>query len=93
MNLSGKLTWVMTDHVCRVCFGRVMVRQKSGRLEFVFRCASCGAQAGGESPAAVCACGLTLEGTKDMGVRCQVNPERSPELIDEIIATVQGGEA
>lgn len=93
MNLRGEIKWVMADHACRVCFGRVLMRKAFGRKGFTFRCASCGAEGHGDAPGVVCACGLTLEGTKDMGVRCQINAERGPESIDEVVAAVQGSVA
>jgi len=80
--------WRMTPHACRVCFGRVLARRVGDCDEQIFRCASCGNEGHGDTPAVVCACGFKLEGTKDMGVRCHVNPERTPDSIDEIVATV-----
>ena len=80
--------WRMTPHVCRMCFGRVLVRQDREHGGLIFRCASCGNEGHGDAPAVICACGFKLEGTKDMGVRCHVNPERTPDSIDEIVATV-----
>lgn len=54
----------------------------------MFRCACCGEEGAGETEAVICCCGLKLEGTKDMGIRCQVNEVRTPESNTEIVAMV-----
>lgn len=82
--------WTLTDHVCRSCFGRVLQASRPERGgAFKFRCACCGAQDTGEAASVICSCGLTLEGKKDMGVRCQHNEARSAVARDEIVARVQ----
>lgn len=75
--------WEITDHVCRVCLGRVLARRG------VYRCADCGAEGHGE-PASVCACGATLKPGKNAGMRCVKNEQRSPEAPQEIAVKYVG---
>lgn len=75
--------WAITDHVCRVCFGRVLVREMFDRRR-VYRCACCGAEAEGKSESAICSCGIKLKTGLDAGIRCAVNHERTPEWPAEI---------
>jgi len=42
----------------------------------------------GNAEAVICCCDVKMEGTKDMGIRCQVNDARSPESNTEIVAMV-----
>lgn len=77
--------WQITDHVCRVCFGRVLMRETFDRRQ-VYRCSNCGAEAEGKTPAVVCSCGIRLKTGHDAGIRCQVNADRSPEWPSEITA-------
>ena len=62
------LGWRVTDHVCRVCFGRVLESMQSQRV----RCADCGLDSEG-SASAICCCGAKLATGKDMGLRCKRN--------------------
>lgn len=89
MNIKGSPEWVLAPHICRQCFGRLLVRQKSGRTDYIFRCACCGAQATGQDASVMCWCGATLAEGKDMGMRCQHNDSRSSEWLPEIVAKVQ----
>lgn len=77
--------WVITDHICRVCFSRVLMREAFDRRR-TYRCAGCGAEADGSSEAAVCCCGIKLKTGVDAGIRCQVNPDRTPEFPAEVTA-------
>lgn len=77
--------WSITNHVCRCCFGRVLVRETFDRRR-VYRCSNCGLEAEGRSEAAICACGIKLRTGVDAGIRCQVNAEKSPEWPSEITA-------
>lgn len=78
--------WVITDHICRVCFSRVLMREAFDRRK-TYRCAGCGAEAVGTSEAAVCCCGIKLKTGVDAGIRCERNADRSPEWPAEITAT------
>lgn len=77
--------WVITDHVCRVCFGRVLMRETFDRRR-VYRCSNCGVETEGKTEAAICCCGMKLKTGVDAGIRCQANPDRSPEWPSEITA-------
>jgi len=78
-------TYVLTDHVCLNCFGRVL-RTVTGPTHY--RCSNCGTEAAGRQGLAhppICACGARL-GKRDAGIRCVRNERPRPELPSEIIA-------
>lgn len=75
--------WKLTDHCCRCCFGRVLMRETFDRRR-IYRCSNCGVEAEGRSEAAICSCGLKLKTGVDAGIRCTVNVDRSPEWPAEI---------
>lgn len=77
--------WTITDHICRCCFGRVLMREAFDRRR-TYRCSNCGIQADGKSEATICTCGMTLKTGVDAGIRCQVNDNKSPEWPSEITA-------
>lgn len=76
--------WAMTDHVCRVCFGRVL---EAADGSHAYRCSNCGLQATGRQPAVLCACGWKAKAGKGHSLRCERNPEPTPEFPSEVIAT------
>jgi DNA-directed RNA polymerase subunit RPC12/RpoP len=87
-----RLIWSITAHVCVNCMGRILERPllagegiAPGR-ERVYRCADCGLERDGFSPAVLCTCGLKLKGRHNLGLRCEANLERTPEFPAEIIA-------
>lgn len=84
--------WKLTRHVCRACFGRVLVRETFDRRR-VYRCSNCGAEREGHDYRVICTCGLKLRTGIDAGVRCQVNEDRSPEWPGEIVAQQVPAEA
>lgn len=88
---GGIHTWALTEHACSACFGRILVRPAGvGQAnERVYRCANCGAQEQGRDASVVCACGMKMKGGRLFGLRCLVNPEKTPEVPSEII--VEGG--
>ena len=77
--------WAITDHVCRVCFSRVLVRETFDRRR-IYRCSGCGIEKEGRSEAAICACGIKLKTGVDAGIRCELNINRSPEWPAEVAA-------
>ncbi|MEX3764415.1 hypothetical protein [Paraburkholderia phenoliruptrix] len=79
------MAYYFTDHICRVCFGRVMTRVTFDRRR-LYCCADCGVELEGKSEAAVCCCGIKLKNGRDAGIRCRSNDERSPESPFVIIA-------
>ncbi len=60
--------WDISDHVCRHCMGRVLIRRS--QIGVTARCADCGAEATG-SVEALCACGVTLTSGANVGLRCR----------------------
>lgn len=77
--------WRLEDHLCRVCFGRLVSRPLLGGGRN-YRCTCCGESADGQSHDVLCACGMKSERGADLGVRCMVNDQRSPEIPHEIVA-------
>jgi hypothetical protein len=76
--------WRLEDHVCQVCFCRILSRKTDdGRL---FRCSGCGLSVIAHAPSAICACGLKMKTGRDLGVRCVRNDAPSPEAPAEIVA-------
>lgn len=78
----------MTDHVCSVCLGRILMHVASGQREFV--CSNCGIK-GTSVVRSICCCGLRVPGMgrhdfRDAGIRCQRNPNPTPEVPAQIIA-------
>jgi hypothetical protein len=79
----------ITDHACRVCFGRVLMRVSivepacDDEAECpVHRCSNCGFQV--EGPVEMlCACGLRL-GSRDAKLRCFRQESPTPEFPSEV---------
>ena len=80
-----EFTWAITDHICRACFSRVLVRETFDRRR-IYRCAGCGIEKEGRSEAAICSCGIKLKTGVDAGIRCELNTNRSPEWPAEVTA-------
>lgn len=80
--------WELTDHVCRACFGRIVLSADAGPGRR-YRCTNCGLEAIGRDPACVCACGLRLKNGKDAGLRCERNGAPTPEFPSEVVACQQ----
>jgi len=83
--------WELTEHACRICMGRVLVRKDpSGRR--IARCAECGATGNDDRTLraihTVCACGTKQRSGKDAGRRCIKNPNVSYESPQEIVVAV-----
>lgn len=74
--------WKITDHVCRVCFGRVLLSATQAR------CADCGAS--GRHAIDVCACGVKLHSGAPGGLKCLKNPAISIECPAEIVIRYVG---
>jgi hypothetical protein len=82
-------TWVLVDHVCRRCFGRVLrevavMDGLHGIGAFVptgrHRCSNCGHEK--NELKAVCACGVQAGPGR---FRCVTNPKASPEIPSEVV--------
>lgn len=81
-----EFSWKLTPHVCRACFGRILVRETFDHRK-VYRCSNCGVEREGKDSRVICTCGLKLRNGVDAGVRCEVNNEKSPEWPSEIVAS------
>lgn len=77
--------WAIEDHVCRVCFGRILMRETFDRRR-IYRCSNCGAEAEGRTAAVVCSCGIKLKTNVDAGIRCQVHDTPTPEFPSQVVA-------
>ena len=86
--------WQITDHACRACMGRVLVRQDTGTGRWLSRCADCGGFGEGiqrqAAITAVCACGAKQRSGKDAGHRCIQNQDIKPESPMEIMVSLLG---
>lgn len=81
--------WELTDHVCRVCLGRVL-RRKGVAGGWVHRCSDCGLEMAGRIES-ICACGVHLKTGKNAGLRCVRNPDGpSPENPAEVVVLFVG---
>lgn len=76
-----KENWTFTDHVCRVCLGRIMCHKDDGPA--LFMCSTCEALARGKVEA-ICGCGMRGQSTKSdlpkpvlAAFQCRPNPDRS----------------
>lgn len=96
-NVREDLT--LEPHVCRRCFGRILsAEHSSGQREYI--CSNCGLSAIGDSPSAICSCGMTLRKTtvtrvkgakpQDAGIRCIPNPNIGPDFPSEFVAAYVG---
>lgn len=81
--------WELTEHCCRVCFGRILRQAGAGQASHShrYRCSNCGLQADGAKPAVLCSCGMKLKGGRGAGIlRCERNPDPRPEFPSEVVA-------
>lgn len=79
------LQWTITQHCCRICFGRVLTRVTfEGRK--VFKCAECETEVQADGVVGLCCCGMKLRGGKDAGVRCIEQTNRTPMMPAMIVA-------
>lgn len=86
--MAENFEWRIEDHVCRVCFSRVLSRRTFDGKR-IYRCASCGTEREGTGPAVICSCGIKLRpghGPMDAGIRCAPNPAGAPENMSEFVA-------
>lgn len=83
--------WSLTDHVCRLCLGRILERNG------LFMCSSCEVQAS-LRPHAICGCGMKAPAGRTplptpvrAAFRCGINPARGPASLARI-CILFGGE-
>ncbi len=75
--------WEQTDHVCRVCFGRVYRRPHPEGKGTIVRCSNCGLEEIGTHKA-ICCCGITRG--KYQKVQCVRQESPTPEFPSEIVS-------
>ena len=75
----------LTNHVCRICFGRVLERDIADD-KLTFKCSNCGTETVSANVHSLCCCGMKLRNSKDAGVRCLISPNQRPEMPSEIVA-------
>lgn len=83
--------WNLENHVCQVCFGRILSRpvpttDGAPNPHRLYRCADCGVEKEGTTPAVICTCGFKVKGRTNLGLRCEPNTGKTPEFPAEIIA-------
>jgi hypothetical protein len=74
--------WVITDHACRSCFGRILKRRISPTVTEV-SCSECGASSYGVETV-LCFCGKSV-GRHGEIFNCIKNPNPRPELPNVIL--------
>jgi len=81
--------WMLTDHACRYCGGRVLSSIDSLGQHLV-RCAECGTELHGEVQD-LCACGERLNNGKPAGFRCVRNAAKSASVPTEVVVIYEEG--
>lgn len=74
------MTWNLTDHACRLCFGRLLESLTGDSPRY--RCAECGHSVEG-TVQALCCCGVMVG--SQTGLECVKNPARSAASPQEIV--------
>lgn len=81
----------LTDHVCRACFGRILRgRRPEGHGDdraHTWLCSNCGASSVHREVDSVCACGMRLRHSGDLGLRCIRAVAPTPEFPSQVVAT------
>ncbi len=72
----------VTDHVCRDCLGRILERVDVPAGGY--RCSNCGATAS-KAIEELCACGMRIDSSADLGFRCEPNPAPTFNFPHEVI--------
>jgi len=79
------MQWMLTDHCCRICFGRILTRTTFENRK-VYKCSNCDAEVQAESVTGICCCGMKIMKQKDAGIRCVLNTDRKPENQSMVVA-------
>jgi hypothetical protein len=77
--------WVLADHACRHCFGRLLSTGK-GKSAAV-QCSQCGRRENGPVET-LCACGVTTPGGRHL-LECYRNTEKTLEVPHEVLVRVR----
>jgi hypothetical protein len=85
------VAWTLEPHCCLTCLGRVVSQAIVGPTGIggplrLYRCSCCGTEAVGGSAAVICACGFRFNGRHHLAIRCQANPNKTPESSAEFVA-------
>lgn len=69
-----KQTWIIEDHLCRTCGGRILRCVSGGGITGggnpIFRCADCGTGTAAMGPEALCWCGFSHRSQTANAYRC-----------------------
>lgn len=77
--------WIITDHLCRECTCRLLMRADCPGLDAQYRCTGCGAEGAGAIEE-LCACGMRAHRSNDdLRYRCIPNPKRSATFPFEVV--------
>ena len=79
--ISSEDTWTITDHICAICFGRILRSTDKTRT----CCSNCGIESR-EQWEDLCCCGIRLKKGRDAGIRCVKNPDPGPGLPAQVVA-------
>jgi hypothetical protein len=80
--------WVVLDHICRACFGRLLKStDRDGTI--VIKCADCETEAY-ERVENLCCCGAKLRNGRRAGLKCQRNPAPGAEQPAQIVVGYVG---
>jgi hypothetical protein len=85
MALADEVIWRLEQHICRVCFGRILSHKAEAEGARIYRCADCGTQTEGAAARVICCCGAKLN-ARSAGIRCEPNQSKRPEFPFEIVA-------
>ena len=80
--------WKVTDHVCKLCLGRVLEGQRKDGT-WATRCADCEARAEGRYDE-VCCCGAALPNGRHAGLACVRNEAITRENPSEVAVIYVG---
>jgi hypothetical protein len=69
---------IFTDHACRLCFGRIITIAHPDKPQEQM-CYECGEKVVGRVQD-LCCCGVKLRNGKNAGLRCEPNPNVTPEV-------------
>ncbi len=81
--MNSEVRWLLTQHVCRSCLGRVLARTDEDVAAAMHRCSDCGCEATG-GVESLCACGALPAGSR-VRLRCAPNENRTAASPSEII--------
>jgi hypothetical protein len=82
LKTAARPKWEVSDHACRYCFGRVLVRTRRGKV-IQARCAECAQHRFG-TVEKLCCCGVEA-GALGRALECVPNPQINVEAPQEIM--------